>query len=134
MTKMLGLLGLVIALAIGMHIYSRNVQSLSPAGAAGAKTTPRDTINIVGVRNDLIAIANGERRYFAAQGKYASLEELRSNGDISLTSNSRGYYNYSAEAGDSGFRVTATYSGPPNPDLPGSISIDETMQIRTAGN
>ncbi len=133
MTKMLGLLGLVIALAIGMYIYSRNVHSLSPAGA-GAKSTPRDTINIVGVRNDLIAIANGERRYFAAQGKYASLEELRSNGDISMTSNSRGYYNYSAEAGDSGFRVTATYSGPPNPDLPSSMSIDESMQIRIAGN
>ena len=73
MGRLFGFLGVVIVLAIGMYVYSKQVQSSSaPAGA----NTPKAAINITGVRSDLIGIATAERRYFASEGKYASLDEL----------------------------------------------------------
>ena len=132
MSRTLGLVGLLIVLGIGVYIYMRQTQAVTPGGGAGGSTaTPRSTIDVVGVKNDLIALANAERRHFAAEGKYVSIDELRSNGDISMPSDNRGPYSYSAETSDTGFRITATYSGPPNAGVPGSLSIDETMQIKT---
>jgi len=97
----------------------------------GSTATPRSTIDVAGVKNDLIALANAERRHFAAEGKYVSIDELRSSGDISMPSNSRGPYSYSAETSDQGFRIAATYSGPPDAGVPRTLSIDETMQVKT---
>jgi len=131
MSRALGFVGLLIVLGIGAYIYMRQAQSVTPGGGAGGMAAPRSTIDVVGVKNDLIALANAERRHFAAEGKYVSIDELRSNGDISMQSNQRGPYSYSAETSDTGFRITATYSGPPNPGVPHALSIDETMQVKT---
>ncbi len=131
MSRALGFIGLLIVLGIGAYIYMRQAQSVTPGGGAGGTATPRSTIDVVGVKNDLIALANAERRHFAAEGKYVSIDELRSSGDISMASNSRGPYSYSAETSDTGFRITATYSGPPGAGVPRSLSIDETMQVKT---
>lgn len=128
MSRSLGFIGLLIVLGIGAYLYIRQTQSVTPGGSAA---TPRSTIDVAGVKNDLIALANAERRHFAAEGKYVSIDELRSSGDISMPSNSRGPYSYSAETSDSGFRITATYSGPPDAGVPRSLSIDETMQVKT---
>jgi len=127
MTRLLGFAGLVAALAIGAWLYSRQATSLSPAGAGG---NPRATVDLVGVQNDLIAIANGERRHFASESKYVSLDELISAGDISMRSKRRGPYEYNAEVSADSFRVTATYVGETPPAGPRTISIDQTMQIR----
>ena len=132
MSRTLGFVGLLIVLGIGTYIYMRQTQAVTPGGGEGGSTaTPRSTIDLAGVKNDLIALANAERRHFAAEGKYASIDELRSNGDISMQSNNRGPYSYSAETSDTGFRITATYSGPPNTGVPRTMSIDETMQVKT---
>ena len=132
MSRALGFVGLLIVLGIGAYIYMRQTQAVTPGGGEGGSTaTPRSTIDVAGVKNDLIALANAERRHFAAEGKYVSIDELRSNGDISMPSNGRGPYSYSAETSDTGFRVTATYSGPPNAGVPRALSIDETMQLKT---
>jgi hypothetical protein len=77
-----------------------------------------------------MVIANAERRRFASDGKYVSLEDLRSNGDISMPSNSRGPYTYTVEIGDNSFIVKATYSGA-DASAPRSISVDQTMQVTT---
>jgi hypothetical protein len=130
MPRALGFIGLLIVLGIGAYIYMKQTQAVTPGGGVGSTATPRSTIDLVGVKNDLNALASAERRHFAAEGKYVSIEELRSNGDISMQSNNRGPYSYSAETTDSGFRITATYSGPPNAGVPHSLSIDETMQIK----
>ncbi len=82
------------------------------------------------MKNDLNALASAERRHFATDGKYVSIDELRSNGDISMPSNNRGPYSYSIETSDQGFRITATYSGPPNAGVPHTLSIDETMTMK----
>ena len=131
MSRTLGFVGLLIVLGIGAYSYMRQTQAVTPQSGAGGTATPRSTIDVVGVKNDLIALANAERRHFAAEGKYVSIEELRSNGDISMQSNNRGPYSYSAETSDTGFRIVATYSGPPNAGVPHTLSIDETMQLKT---
>ena len=132
MSRALGFIGLLIVLGIGAYIYMRQTQAVTPGGGgAGSTATPRSTIDVVGVKNDLIALANAERRHFAAEGKYVSIDELRSNGDISMQSNQRGPYSYSGETSDNGFRIVATYSGPPNAGVPRTLSIDETMQMKT---
>ena len=48
-----------------------------------------------------------------------------------MQSNQRGPYSYSGETSDNGFRIVATYSGPPNAGVPRTLSIDETMQMKT---
>ena len=132
MSRTLGFVGLLIVLGIGAYIYMRQTQAVTPGGGgAGSTATPRSTIDVVGVKNDLNALANAERRHFAAEGKYVSIDELRSNGDVSMQTNERGPYSYSAETSDTGFRITATYSGPPNAGVPRALSIDETMQLKT---
>lgn len=131
MSRSLGFIGLLIVLGIGAYLYMRQAQSVTPGGGAGGTATPRSTIDVVGVKNDLIALANAERRHFASEGKYVSIDELRSNGDISMPTNHRGPYTYDAETSDTTFRITATYSGPANPDVPQTLSIDGTMQVKT---
>jgi hypothetical protein len=77
-----------------------------------------------------MVIANAERRHLASDGKYVSLEDLRSNGDISMPSNTRGPYTYSVEISDTGFIVKAIYSGS-DTSAPRLISVDQTMQLVT---
>ena len=125
MGKAVGFIGVLIAVAIGAYLYTKQMQSVAPGG-----TTPKTTIDTAGVRNDLVAIANAERRRLASDGKYVSLDELRSNGDISMPSNSRGPYTYTVEVGDQTFKVVASYSGP-DPNAPRQLSIDQNMQIKT---
>ena len=131
MSRSLGFIGLLIVLGIGAYIYMRQAQSVTPGGGVTGGATPLSTIDVLGVKNDLIALANAERRHVATEGKYASIDELRSNGDISMPTNHRGPYEYSAETTESGFRITATYSGPPAPGVPQTLSIDETLQVKT---
>jgi len=121
MGRLFGLVSVVIVVAIGGYIYTRQATSLTPIG-----TTPRTTIDVVAVRNDLMAIANAERRYWAINSKYASLEELRTSGDIEVPS--RDNYTFSADTSDEGFTVIASYSGS-DPDAPKRLSINEAMRI-----
>ena len=125
MGRAIGFIGVLIAVAVGAYIYTQQAKSVAPGG-----TSPKTTIDTVGVRNDLVNIANAERRRLASDGKYVSLDELRSNGDINMPSNSRGPYTYTVEVSDDGFKVVATYSGP-DPNAPRQISIDQTMQVKS---
>lgn len=125
MGRILGLLGLVIALAIGMYIYSRQAQSTS--AAAGANN-PKAAVNITGVRMDLMNIAQAERGYFASEGKYASLDELISSRSISV-SRQRPPYTYEVETSGGGFRVIATRSGDDVSGTPARLSVDESMEL-----
>ena len=102
-------------------------------GAAGSGKTTflrswGEKVEVTGVRNDLLAIANAERRYFASNGKYVSLDELRTGGDISVPA--RPNYTYSAQTTESTFKIIAVYSGP-DAKAPKRITVDETMAITT---
>jgi len=128
MGRLFGFLSVVIVLAIGMYFYSKQVQSSSaPAGA----NTPKAAITITGVRNDLVSIASAERRYFAGEGKYASLDELISTNYITV-SRQRPPYTYTVQISSGGFRVVATRSGADTSGTPAQLSVDENMEFQTS--
>jgi hypothetical protein len=120
-----GILGTVVTLAIGMYIYSIQVKTLMPSGAAG---NSQDVTTITGVKNDLISIANAERGYQASQGKYASLEELISGNYLTIKSE-RPPYMYNIETSGNGFRATATRM---TKGSPAQLWISDDMQVQAS--
>ncbi len=128
MSRLFGFLSVIIVMAIGMYIYSKQIQSTS--AEAGA-TSPQGAINITGVRTDLMSIASAERRYFATEGKYASLDDLISTKNITVA-RQRPPYSYAVELGGSGFRVVATRSGENYAGTPAQLSVDENMQFQSS--
>ncbi|HET7841469.1 MAG TPA: hypothetical protein VFM21_07685, partial [Terriglobia bacterium] len=62
--------------------------------------------------------------------KYLSIDEMRSKGS-SIPADHRGPFTYSSEVSDTGFKITATYTGEPLEGAPKRLSIDETMQVKT---
>jgi hypothetical protein len=123
MGRSLGFVMLLIVVGIGGYIYSRQAQSLTAVGS-----NPQTTVDVTGVHNDLIALASAERRYFASNAKYASLDDLRTSGDIALPH--RANYSYSAQTSDSSFKIIAAYSGS-DPKAPKRIIMDESMTMTT---
>ena len=122
MGRSAGLIGLLIVVGTGGYLYVRNVKGITPG-----VSTPASTVDITGARMDLLAIANAERRYFALNAKYATLDELRTNGDTSIPEG-RVHFIYSAEPGENGFSVIATYTGS-DPGVPKRLRVDETLAI-----
>jgi len=120
-----GFLTLIIVVAAGAYIYMRQTQGIMTAGTS----SPTATVDLIGVKNDLLAMAQAERSHAALQGGYAPLETLRSQGELTMQRTSRGPYTYSADISDGAFRIVAACSGPESAGLPRTISIDQTMQI-----
>lgn len=125
MGRSFGFLTLVAVVAVGAYIYVRQTQNVMTAGT----TNPTSTLDLIGVKNDLLAIAKAERVYSATNGKFVSIDELRSQGALTMLRERRGPYTYSAEVSDLEFRIVATYSGPENSGMPKTLSIDQSMQI-----
>jgi predicted aspartyl protease len=120
-----GFVTLIIVVAAGAYIYMRQTRSAMTAGTS----SPTATVDLIGVRNDLLAIAQAERSHAALSGGYASIETLRSQGELSMLRDNRGPYNYSAEIDGSSFRIVATWTGSESAGMPKTISIDQTMTI-----
>jgi hypothetical protein len=124
MKRVGGLLGLVIALGIGYFIFKAQYAT-GPTGGA----PPKEVIDVIGVRSDLLAIAQAERMYLASNGTYAGLEQLQADGGLTFAGANRRGYNYAAEVDDGQhFRITATPADPAKAAWP-TLWIDETMQI-----
>ena len=124
MKKVGGLLGIVIALGVGYYIFKMQYAS-GPAGGA----PPKEIIDVVGVKNDLIAIGQAERMYLANHGTYGSIEQLQQDSSLSFSGTSRRGYNYTAEvSGGERFRIVATPADPAKQGWP-TLTIDETMQV-----
>src|SRR5262245_48990163 len=123
MGRTFGFIPRSIIVGVGGYTYLDRSHTLPAKGSA-----PSTTVEIVGVCNDLISIANAERRYFATAGKYATLDELRANSEITIAN--RANYTYSAEIGDTTFKIIATYCGE-DPHAPKRITMDETMDMKS---
>jgi hypothetical protein len=123
MKKVGVLLGVVIVLGIGYFIFKAQMTQ-GPAGAA----PPQQTIDVVGVKNDLLVIAQAERVYMASHGGYASIEQLEQDGALQFSGTSRRGYNYAAEINGEHFRVVATPADPAKEGWP-TLSIDDNMQV-----
>lgn len=128
MGRLFGFLSVVTVLAVGMYVYSKQVQSSS---AAAGVNTPKAAINITGVRTDLMSIASAERRYFASEAKYVSLDELISTNYITIA-RQRPPYTYEVLISSGGFRVVATRSGDDTSGMPAQLSVDENMEFQTS--
>jgi hypothetical protein len=124
---MMSFLSLVFVVAIGLMIYRSYFTG--PGGVATMGTdNPRAVVDVTGVRNDLMMMAQAQRAFQALNGRYAPLAELQSSGNL-LVDPARGRdgYTYSSTVAGSSFRITAVYSGPAA-GMP-TLSIDQTMQI-----
>jgi hypothetical protein len=128
MGRVFGFLSLILAVGVGMYIYSQSAQSSSHAAGANS---PKAAINITGVRSDLNSIAQAERRYYASEGKYVSLDDLISSNYISVA-RQRPPYSYDIETSSNGFRVVATRSGDDASGTPAQLSVDENMEFHTS--
>jgi hypothetical protein len=115
---------LVVALIAGL-IYKNYIEKVQSTSG----TTPMQTINVVGVKNDLLAIAQAERAYQAEHGTYASLGDLATSGALTMTSTSRDGYVYDVDTSGGGFRV---FTHCPVATSPGcqNWSVDQTMEVR----
>ena len=117
-------LGLVIVLAIGYFIFKSQFTQ-GPTGGA----PPQQTIDVAGVRSDLISIAQAERLYLASHGTYASVDQLQQDGAITFSGTNRRGYNYTAEvSGGEHFRIVAAPADPAKAGWP-TLAIDDSMQI-----
>ena len=118
------ILGLVIVVAIIWFV----VKSQFSQGPTGTQP-PAETINVVGVKSDLLAIAQAERMYMASHGSYASVDELQQDGSLTFSGANRRGYSYTAEVDDGQhFKITAQPTDPAKAGWP-TLSIDETMQV-----
>jgi hypothetical protein len=122
---MKSLAGLLVVALLAALVYKYYFSSLQSAGTG----TPAQTIDIVGVKNDLIGIAQAERAHQAEHGSYASLDELRSSGELTMRQTSRKGYTYSVETSDQTFRAiahcpTATFPGCSN------YAVDQSMEVQ----
>jgi hypothetical protein len=111
-----------------MFVYSKQVGTSSAPGGA---SNPENAISTTGVKNDLISIANAERRYFVTEGKYVSLDELISANYISVA-RERPPYTYAVETNSGGFRAVANRSADNTSGLPAQFSVDENMEFRSS--
>jgi hypothetical protein len=97
--RIFGLLGVVIVLCVGFYLYQRSAADLP-------KSSPEQQIATTAIRQRLLTIGQTERQYQAANGKYATLEQLASENLLGGTEQ-RGY-TFSASVAATGFTVTAT--------------------------
>jgi len=123
MGRVFGFVGTVATLAIGMYIYSLQIKAIDPSAASANRP---EVATIVGVKNDLIAIANVERAYQANEGRYASLDELL-NGNYVTIKRERPPYVYDVELSSAGFRATATRT---TKGAPAQLWITESMEVQ----
>jgi hypothetical protein len=121
MGRSTGFIGLVIVVAIVGYLYTSQLKQVAAIGEA-----PAAEISVTGVRNDLLAMAQAEQRYLVSHPSYASLEQLRADGDVHVPS--RPDFTYDIDAGTDHFTITATYYGP-DTKAPKHIRIDDSRKI-----
>jgi hypothetical protein len=138
MRAIAGIGALLVGMLVGLFVY-RSYLTLPvatdptmPSQAKGAAPpTPAQTVNIFGIKTDLLSIAEAERVHQAAHSSVASLDELIAGGDINMKSAGREGYKYEIEPADEGenFRVIARCT----PAFAGCTNyvIDQNMDITT---
>jgi hypothetical protein len=120
-----GVAALLGVMAAGLFVYRSALTG--PGDVTQGTGNVRAAADLTGVRTDLLAIAQAERAHMALNGKYASLEDLRAAGELSMDPRvGRPGYTYAAEVGDQTFVITAQYTGPAG--MP-TLSIDQTMNV-----
>jgi hypothetical protein len=89
---------------------------------------PQQQIDTVGIRSELLVIAQAEGQYLVAHSTYGTLDELKQDSLLTGSADRRGYSFVVAVDGGQAFTVTAT---PADPDKKGwpTLVMDQTRQI-----
>jgi hypothetical protein len=126
---MRALIGVLLAAAIFFGIYQYYLKKL-PTTDEG--TTATQVTSLIGVRSDLLQIAEAERGYIAANGHCATLDELVTSNLLLLSQSERDGYTYAVECSGGDFTATARHASAPagSPIRYPSLAIDANMQIR----
>jgi hypothetical protein len=125
MGRILGFVGVLISAGLVFYLYTKQAQSVASVGGGGNIQAAEV---MTGVKGDLLSIANAERSFNATEGHYGSIDDLVS-GHYMPQRGDRPPYSYDLQTTASGFRVTATRSGPGSPS---QMWIDETMEIQSS--
>ncbi|MGH9733044.1 MAG: hypothetical protein ACRD8A_00470 [Candidatus Acidiferrales bacterium] len=123
---MRSVVGLLVAAGIALLGYK--VYLSKAVTGTGANAGPTQTIDVTGVKMDLLSIAQAERMYQAEHGSYASMDDLISSGALNMKKSGRDGYTYDIKTGADGFQVTASC---PSTKFPGcsDYSVDQTMEV-----
>ena len=116
-------LGLLVFLVIALLTYKFYFSKMQSDGGG----TPTQTINAVGAKNDILAIAQSERAYQAEHGAYGSLDDLAKNSAMSTDGRRRDGYTYDLQTTSDGFRVTARCAVASGCT---SYFVDQTMEVQ----
>jgi hypothetical protein len=97
-------------------------------GCGQPAAPPQQHIDTVGIRSELLAIAQAEGQYLVAHSTYGTLDELRQDNLLTGSTDRRGYAFVVAVDGSQAFTVTAS---PVDPDKKGwpTLAMDQTRQI-----
>jgi hypothetical protein len=126
MRSLLGILAVALIAVLAYKFYFSQMQS-----AGTGTTSPAQAIDIVGVKNDLVGIAQAERAYQAEHGSYASMDELTSSGALTMKKSGRDGYTYDVQTSDSSFRAIAHCPAATSPGCT-SFAIDPSMEVQAA--
>jgi len=126
---MRALSGLLAFAAVAFGIYYFYVQKL-PTSDAGTAAT--QAIALVGVRADLLRIAQAERENIALNSECTSLDELISSGRYDMLRTEREGYTYQVSCSGMDYQVIAEHPAA----RPGSgirypkLTVDQDMQVQ----
>lgn len=112
---------LVLSLLIYKFYFTSGQAALNPAA-------PTQTVDVIGVKNDLLSIAQAERIYQTEHSAYGSLDDLVSSGALAYKREGRRGYTYDAQSSTDSFRIVARCTDPPTPGCT-NFAIDQNMEI-----
>lgn len=117
------IVGLVLALGGGFFAFQRSITS------GPVQVPPQEQIDVVGIRQTLLAMGQAERQYLVAHGTYATLDQLSTEGLLPGGASQRGYVFTAAVAGADGFIITATPADASKASWP-TLTVSESMEVR----
>jgi len=120
--RMLGLVA-VLVLGLGGGYYL-----LQSSTAGSGPTPPQQQIDVVAIRQKLLAIGQAERQFRVMNGTYAALDQLSQAELLPGGSEMRGYTFSATTATNDRFTITATPSAAMKAGWP-TLEISETMQV-----
>ena len=114
-------LSVLLALGAGYFVVQKSVSSSPVQGS------PQEQIDVVAIRQGLLALGQAERQYLATHGTYATLEQLRQEDLLVDGAEQRGYA-LRVATGGTGFTITATPTDANKTGWP-TLEITESMQV-----
>jgi hypothetical protein len=126
---MRALAGVLVAAALVLGIYHFSLKKMPTTDEGTAST---QAISLIGVRSDLLQIAQAERGYIATNGHCTSLDELISSNSLSMSRTERNGYSYKVECSGGDFTATARHPPAPagSPIRYPTLAINASLELR----